>query len=46
MLKEAMTLASIQHPNILTIFDCGEDKESAYVVTEFLEGEPLDKHIT
>jgi len=44
MLKEAMTLASIQHPNILTIFDCGEDTDSTFVVTEYLEGEPLDKH--
>lgn len=45
MLKEAKTLASIQHPNILTLFDCGEDAEGAFVVTEFLQGEPIDFHI-
>ena len=40
--REAMTLASIQHPNILTVFDFGVDEQGAYVITEFLEGETLD----
>lgn len=40
--REAMTLASIQHPNILTVFDFGTDAEGPYVITEFLEGESLD----
>ncbi len=40
--REAMTLASIQHPNILTVFDFGVDAEGPYVITEFLEGETLD----
>lgn len=40
--REAMTLASIQHPNILTVFDFGVDEEGPYVITEFLEGETLD----
>lgn len=40
--REAMTLASIQHPNILTVFDFGTDSEGPYVITEFLEGESLD----
>lgn len=43
--REAMTLASIQHPNILTVFDFGVDEQGPYVITEFLEGETLDKVI-
>ena len=42
--KEAMTLASIQHPNITTIYDFGIDTEGGpFVVMEYLEGETLDK---
>jgi hypothetical protein len=40
--REAMTLAAIQHPNILTIFDFGVDAEGPYVITEFVDGETLD----
>lgn len=43
ILQEAKTLAALQHPNILTVFDCGSDELGTYVVTEFLEGEPLDE---
>ena len=40
--REAMTLAAIQHPNILTIHDFGVDAEGPYVITEFVDGETLD----
>ncbi len=43
MWREAMTLAAIQHPNILTIHDFGVDEEGPYVITEFVDGETLDK---
>lgn len=43
--REAMTLAAIQHPNILTIYDFGVDAEGPYVITEFLDGETLDRVI-
>lgn len=41
--REAMTLAAIQHPNILTIHDFGVDDEGPYVITEFVDGETLDR---
>lgn len=41
--REAMTLAAIQHPNILTIYDFGIDDEGPYVITEYVKGESLDK---
>ncbi len=43
--REAMTLAAIQHPNILTIHDYGMDDEGPYVITEFVDGETLDQCI-
>lgn len=43
--REAMTLASMQHPNILTVFDFGVDELGPYVIMEFLEGQTLDKFI-
>jgi hypothetical protein len=43
ILQEAKTLAALQHPNILTVFDCGSDDQGTFVVTEFLEGDPLDE---
>jgi len=39
--REAMTLASVQHPNILTIYDSGIDQIGPYVVTEFIEGKTI-----
>ncbi len=44
--REAMTLAAIQHPNILTIHDFGVDDEGPYVITEFVDGETLDRAVT
>lgn len=43
--REAMTLASIQHPNILTIHDFGVDDKGPYVITEFIDGETLDQAV-
>ena len=38
---EARNSASLQHPNIVTVFDFGEGEHSAYLVMELIEGEPL-----
>lgn len=43
--REAMTLAAIQHPNILTIHDFGVDDEGPYVITEFVDGETLESAV-
>ncbi len=39
--KEACAVASLSHPNILSIFDYGEENGVQYAVTEMLEGETL-----
>ena len=40
---EAKLLASIQHPNIVTIFDFLPSHENVFVVMEFINGTALDK---
>ncbi|MFD2257195.1 protein kinase [Luteolibacter algae] len=42
LLKEAGSLASLQHPNIVTIYDVGSDEDGPYVVMELLAGETLE----
>ena len=39
--REARTLASLSHPNVLSIFDFGEHNGVWYAVTELLRGENL-----
>ncbi len=39
--REARTLASLSHPNVLNIFDFGEEGGLRYAVTELLSGENL-----
>jgi serine/threonine-protein kinase len=39
--REAKTIAALSHPNILSIFDFGEERGIAYAVTELLEGETV-----
>ncbi|HTK94884.1 MAG TPA: serine/threonine-protein kinase, partial [Terriglobales bacterium] len=39
--QEARVVATLNHPNILAIYDIGKEAGSPYLVTELLEGEPL-----
>lgn len=39
--KEARTLAALSHPNILTLFDFGNDAGIHYAVMEYLDGRTL-----
>jgi serine/threonine protein kinase len=38
---EARNSAALQHPNIVTVHDFGEGKETAYLVMELIEGKAL-----
>jgi eukaryotic-like serine/threonine-protein kinase len=40
--REAQSVGSLQHPNIVTIYDLGVEDGNPYLVMEFLEGENLD----
>ena len=39
--REAMSVAKLSHPNILSIFEFGHDGGTAFVVTELVDGETL-----
>ncbi len=43
--REAKVLAALSHPNILTIFDVGQDNGVSFVVMELLPGETLRTRI-
>lgn len=42
---ESGALASLSHPNIVTIIDRGIEEESYYFIMEYVDGEDLDKKI-
>ena len=44
--REARAVASLSHPNIVSIFDFGQDAGVDYAVTELLEGETLRSRIS
>jgi len=39
--REAESAGLLTHPNIVTIYDCGEEHDLAYIAMEYLEGEDL-----
>lgn len=42
--REAETAGRLQHQNIVTIFDAGEEHDLAYIAMEFLKGRDLTEH--
>jgi len=43
--REAQACAQLSHPNIITIYDLGEDAGRLFIVMEYLEGEELKQVI-
>ncbi|MGD0746971.1 MAG: Stk1 family PASTA domain-containing Ser/Thr kinase [Acidimicrobiales bacterium] len=39
--REAQAAANLSHPNIVPVFDWGEDDGSYFIVMEFIDGRPL-----
>src|SRR6516164_5112803 len=39
--REAQAAANLSHPNIVPVFDWGEDDGTYFIVMEFVEGKPL-----
>jgi len=43
--QEAAKTAALKHPNIVTVYDLGEQDGFPYIVMEYLSGDPLDRLI-
>lgn len=40
--QEAVHLAAVQHPNVVTVYDCGADAQGPFLIMELIDGETLD----
>ncbi len=43
--REARSVAQLQHPNIVTVIDRGEEGGRQYIVFEYIDGENLKEHV-
>lgn len=43
--REAQAAGSLQHPNIVAIYEYGEDDEQAWIAMELVEGKSLREHL-
>lgn len=43
--QEAQSAGKLQHPNIVTIFELGQEKDTPFIAMEYLSGESLEKTI-
>lgn len=44
--REAKAVARLSHPNVVVVYDVGEEGGNAYVVMELLEGESLRRRVS
>lgn len=44
LLEEARAASSLQHPNIVTVYDISRTEQQSYIVTEWLDGQTLDRY--
>jgi len=44
--QEARAVVALNHPNILTVYEIGEDHSTHYIASELIEGETLHERLT
>jgi serine/threonine protein kinase len=44
--REAYAASSLNHPNILTIYEIGEQDGHHFIATEYVDGQSLRQHIS
>ena len=42
--REAEAAGRLNHPNIVTVYDIGEEDDLAYIAMDYVEGEPLNRY--
>ena len=43
--REAQSAAALSHPNVVSIYDVGQEDETHYIVMEYVEGHNLNEII-
>lgn len=43
--REALRMAKLDHPNVVKMYDHGHHRDQAFIVMEFLDGEPLRQYL-
>ena len=43
--REALSATSLTHPNIVNVYDVGEDRDMHYIVMEYVKGKTLKQYI-
>jgi len=46
LLKEAVTSARFNHPNIVTVYDVANEGAAAFIAMEFVDGVSLDRYVS
>jgi len=45
-IQEARTVSNLNHPNILTVYEFGQDSSTSFMATEFVDGVTLRQHVS